>query len=114
MAKNLSNGKMGEDLASEYLEKNNYAILFRNYRYKKSEIDIIAIKDNFLIFVEVKFRSNLKFGNPEDFVTFKKQELIMAAAEYYTFDKHWNGNIRFDIISISKTNKEIAHFIDAF
>ena len=70
----LSNqlGREGEDLAAQYLLKNGYQILERNYRYRKAEIDIIALKEETLAIVEVKSRTSSYFGSPESFVSQKK------------------------------------------
>ncbi len=113
MPKNILNGKLGEDMAEIFLIEKGYEILRRNYRYKKSEIDIIALYNKILIFIEVKYRSNLNFGHPEAFVTTKKESMIITGAEQYIYDKNWMGKIRFDIISVDDT-KNIMHFEDAF
>ena len=109
-------GNYGEKLAADFLVQKNYQLLEKNYKFLKKEIDIIAQKDNLLIFVEVKFRKNTKFGNPEESVNFKKQKNIKKVAENYIFLKNWQQNIRFDIIAITYKNKiiEIQHFEDAF
>ena len=113
MTASILSGKLGEDLAAAYLSEKGYIILSRNYRYKKSEIDIIAIYNNTLIFIEVKFRKNNTFGNPEAFVTAKKESMILMGAENYIFENKWKGKIRFDIVSL--TSKEnLVHFEDAF
>ena len=115
MGKNKELGQEGEQLAAEYLSKKGWEILEMNYRYRRSEIDLIATKNELLIFVEVKLRSNLAFGLPEDFVDNKKSRQIMNAAEHYILEYNWKGDIRFDIISVIKTNKqEIEHIEDAF
>ena len=62
-------GGTGENIATQFLTENNYTILKRNYRYSKNEIDIICKKDRFLVFVEVKTRSDTLFGTPEDQVS---------------------------------------------
>ena len=72
MAEHNELGKIGEQLAIDYLLKNGYKIRERNYRYLKAEVDIIALKENTLVAVEVKTRTSNYFGNPEDFVTKKK------------------------------------------
>ena len=113
MPKNILNGKLGEDLAANFLIEKGYEILIRNFRYKKSEIDIIALHNCILIFIEVKYRSNLDYGYPEAFVTAKKESMIIAGAEQFIYDKQWMGKIRFDIIS-ADDSKNIMHFIDAF
>jgi putative endonuclease len=113
MSKNLISGKKGEDIAAGYLEGNGYEILERNYRYRRSEIDIITKKEKTLIFVEVKFRSGDFFGTPEMAVDSKKETQVLNAADNYIFENDWNGPIRFDIISVLKNNS-IEHFEDAF
>ena len=109
-------GKRGEDEAFRLLKSEGYQILERNYRFKRSEIDLIAEKDGILVFIEVKVRSNNSFGFPESFVSDNQINHILAAAEEYQYQKNWNGNIRFDIISIEGKNNDlkITHFKDAF
>lgn len=115
MNMNQVSGQKGEDLATQFLEKQGYRIIARNFRYRRAEIDIIAQKEKLLIFVEVKARSSHTFGYPEDFVDEKKAELIISAADYYIDTINWDGNIRFDIVSIMlKPQVNIRHFEDAF
>ena len=115
MSKNNTLGLEGEQVASDYLKKKGWQILEMNYRYSRSEIDLIASKDKLIIFVEVKTRTNTNYGHPEDFVDEKKAENIQKGAEHYIRETDWKGNIRFDIISIIKKNDlEIAHIEDAF
>lgn len=108
-------GREGEDLATQFLQEKGYAIKERNYRYKRCEIDIIAMKDQKLVFVEVKSRGSNTFGYPESFVDEKQAERIMEAADEYIYQCGWQKGVRFDIISI-ETGKEpeITHFKDAF
>lgn len=109
-------GQVAEDLATSHLKNKKFTIIARNYRYQRAEIDIIAQKDQLLVFVEVKARSNDRFGHPETFVTGKQQTLVRTAAEHYVIIHNWNHAIRFDIIAVLKTNKhiQIVHFEDAF
>jgi len=68
-----------------------------------------------LVFVEVKSRKSNTFGFPESFVSDEQAERIMDAADEYTYSKNWEGNIRFDIVSIETgLNFKITHFEDAF
>jgi len=116
MAKHNALGNKGEQLAVEFLEKNEYIILERNWRSGKSEIDIIARQSHRIIFAEVKTRSSTYFGMPETAVTQKKQnQLVKGAIEYLHKVQH-EGALRFDIISvlIFKEGVEIKHFEDAF
>ena len=109
-------GKNGEDEAVRFLQSKGYKILERNFRFKRSEIDIIANKDELLVFVEVKVRSSNTFGFPESFVSDNQTMRIMEAAEEYQYLKNWSGNIRFDIVSIEGkgTDLKLTHFEDAF
>lgn len=94
-------GNVGEQIAVEYLEKNNYKILKRNFYCKQGEIDIIA-KDNLeIVFIEVKTRSNVKFGQPSEAVNKIKQKHIYKAAQYFLYKtKRLNRFIRFDVIEV--------------
>ena len=116
MAEHLDTGKLGEDKAVAFLQDKGHEILVRNYRFRHSEIDIIVQKNKILIFVEVKTRTNVSFGMPEEFVDATKRRLIMKAAEQYIFDADWHGDIRFDVISvvISQHTTRIEHIEDAF
>ena len=109
-------GKIAEDMAAIYLQKQGFSIVDRNYRYKKAEIDIIAQKDLCLCFIEVKARTRSDFGFPEKFVTSSQQELIKQAAENYIIHYNWDNAIRFDIIALlqQKNGTNLVHFEDAF
>lgn len=110
-------GDKGEQLAKEFLLKKNYQILHCNWRFKKLEVDLIAQHSEFLIFVEVKTRTNLDFGLPESFVDKAKQNRLEAAANAYIYRHKYRGQIRFDIVSvILEKNGEykIFHIEDAF
>ena len=110
-------GRKAEELAIRYFTRQGFAIIARNYRYQRAEIDIIAKKNRLLVFVEVKARSNDQFGHPEAFVTPKQQVLVRAAAEHYIIAQDWNHAIRFDIIAILQQNSnppQLTHFEDAF
>ncbi|TAG55246.1 MAG: YraN family protein [Cytophagales bacterium] len=117
MSSNTQKGNWGEKLAEDFLVKNDFHILQKNYRSGRFEIDIIAQKDEILIFVEVKYRKSLKFGFPEQAVSKTKMNQLKIAAENYIFETDWNKNIRFDIISIvdiKEKTLEIVHILDAF
>ena len=100
MAEHLETGKQAEDLAALYLTEKGYEIIARNHRYGHAEIDLIVKKGIFLVFVEVKARSNIKFGMPETAVSKLKVSLIKRAAEAYIYQIDWHQQIRFDIVSI--------------
>lgn len=91
---------MGEELAVQFLEGNGFEILDINWQYQKAEIDIIALKNKTIHFIEVKTRTGTGFGMPESFVDNKKQELLELAAEEYLHIMEHEGDIQFDIIAI--------------
>ena len=116
MAQHNELGKKGEQLAVDFLLQNGYEIVERNYRFQKTEVDIIAKKNDILAVVEVKTRSTKDFGNPQDFVKPKQiQRLVKAVDEYVTTHK-LDIEVRFDIIAIIKIGKqfEIEHLENAF
>ncbi|MFQ3575949.1 MAG: YraN family protein [Cytophagales bacterium] len=105
-------GKRGEQLAKDFLIHNGYVVLEQNYRFKKGEVDLIVMKDNWIVFVEVKLRKNNHFGNPEEFVSNNKIRLVHDCATHYLNEHNLKMNLRFDIVSI--TENVIEHFEDAF
>ncbi len=109
-------GKLGEELAVDFLRKNDYQILQTNWIYQKAEIDIIALKNKVLAIVEVKTRSSLEFGLPQEFVTPKKIKLLVKAIDEYIIQNDIDADARFDIVSIYNNNGDfvIEHIEDAF
>ncbi len=117
MAEHNDLGKKGEDLATEFLEKNGYEILERNWVFQKAEIDIIAQKNQILSVIEVKTRSSIDFGLPQDFVKPKKIQLLVKAVNEYVISNDLEVNIRFDIVAIHKDatqNFVVEHIENAF
>ncbi len=116
MAEHNELGKLGEELAVEFLRKEGYEILETNWTFQKAEIDIIAQKENILAVVEVKTRSSLEFGLPQDFVKPKKIQLLVKAINEYVVSKDLDIEVRFDIIAVHKEDKSFAieHLKDAF
>lgn len=116
MARHNDTGKKGEELAARFLEEKGYEIVEKNYRWKRYEIDIIAKKEPFLVFVEVKTKTNISFGNPEDDVTDKKAAQVTAAAEEYVYETGWKKEIRFDIVAVVIKGDlvQIEHIMDGF
>ncbi|RMA66174.1 YraN family protein [Ulvibacter antarcticus] len=109
-------GKMGEQLAVNYLLRNGFSILERNFIFQKAEIDIIAQKDDKIIVIEVKTRNSAFFGDPQDFVTKSKIKLLVKAANEYLVSNTIEKEVRFDIIAILKNKniEKIEHFENAF
>lgn len=116
MAEHNELGKFGEELAVEFLQKNDYVILETNWTFQKAEIDIIAQKGTVLAVVEVKTRSSIEFGLPQDFIKPKKIQLLVKAVNEYVISNDLDVTIRFDIIAIYKeeNNFKIDHIEDSF
>ncbi|MCB9284810.1 MAG: YraN family protein [Lewinellaceae bacterium] len=117
MAEHHETGKRGEDLATDWLRKNEYEILEKNWRYSRAEVDIIARKNGTLIFLEVKTRRTEKFGHPAAFVTPRKRRFLADAAQEYMRQTGHDWAFRFDIISVLLVPgylPKIEHFPDAF
>lgn len=109
-------GQEGENIATKYLIDKAYIIRKRNFRWSHAEVDIIAQFNSQLIVVEVKTRNTSKYGNPEQSVSLKKQQLLAQATEAYLIANNLDLTIRYDIISIIKNQykTEITHLEDAF
>ncbi|WP_443936748.1 YraN family protein [Pedobacter sp. MW01-1-1] len=117
MAMHNDLGKLGEEIAKAYLEKKAYEVLDENWIYGKAEIDLIVYKNRTLIFVEVKARSSVAFGQPEDFVDKAKQRQMETAANKYIELMGHQNEIRFDIVAITfkkDKNYTLNHIKDAF
>jgi putative endonuclease len=94
-------GRTGEDLAVEYLQRQGYRIITRNYRTRQAEIDIVARHKGVIVFVEVKTRRGKDFGHPKWAVTPAKQRKIsMAALEYLKQHQAMQSRARFDVVTI--------------
>jgi putative endonuclease len=114
---NISSGNIGEIQAAGFLESLGYQILFRNYRTRGSEIDIIAREKDTICFIEVKSRSSDRFGSPEEAVTLVKQRKIVRAASIFLQENHLEDrSCRFDVVAIIRQDgKEKFSLIrDAF
>ncbi len=117
MAEHNDLGRYGEQLAKIFLEGKGYKVLEQNWVYGRAEIDLIVFKDHQIIFVEVKTRRSVNFGEPEDAVNWKKECQLEFASLAYIERQNHQGEIRFDIIAIVFENKEnykINHIEDAF
>ena len=110
---NKNKGSLGEDIACNYLIKNGYEIIDRNYHYSKfAEIDIIAKKNDLFIFCEVKARSALSCGHPLEAISLKKLEKMNLAIQNYMQASNLNDKpFRIDAISVvGFKNSRIEHF----
>jgi putative endonuclease len=109
-------GKKGESIAAEYLVKNGYKILHRNWHYGHKEIDIVAKQNNLLVIVEVKTRWTNYWEEPKESVRRKKQKFIIEAADAYVQSFNLDIDVQFDVISIvlQGDKYELEHIQDAF
>ena len=109
-------GKLGEEIAVNYLKEKGYQILERNWHSGHKEIDIIAMDGNELVIVEVKCRKTNAFGDPDIAVGSDKQRLLIHAADAYVRYKNLNADVRFDVVSIviTDTDQQLEHIEDAF
>lgn len=117
MAHHNEIGSESEKLASEWLQGRGYEFVEANYRFKHAEIDLIMKHQGLLIFVEVKFRSGTGYGYAEEFVDYRKRQLIIRAADQFIYERDWHKDIRFDILGVYKDQKgniAFKHFQDAF
>ncbi|MCG9968181.1 YraN family protein [Pelotomaculum terephthalicicum JT] len=112
-------GRQGEEAAAQYLEKNGYRILCRNYRCRLGELDLIALDGGVLVFVEVRTRSGDLFGLAQESVTVRKQKKLRQLAWYYlkAFGKAGSA-CRFDVVAIlfdrESQVKKLEHIENAF
>jgi putative endonuclease len=109
--KHLATGAEGEELAVNYLVKSDYLILERNWRCKHFEIDIIATHQSLLVFVEVKTRTSLAFGYPEESISKIKMKRLKLAAALYHFHHPKFKKIQFNVISILLHNQKPASIV---
>ncbi|WP_394340950.1 YraN family protein [Pleomorphovibrio marinus] len=110
-------GFMAETQAKEWLESKGFIHRVSNYRFKHAEIDLIMQHKGILVFVEVKFRSGTGYGYAEEFVDYRKRQLIIRAADHYIHEVDWHRDIRFDIVGVYKDRSGrigFKHFEDAF
>lgn len=102
MYTNQELGQLGEKFARKFLKERDYEIICQNFRGRQGEIDIIAKeKDETIVFVEVKTRTSLEYGNPAEAVDDTKIERIIKTAKYFLYSKGiQHNNIRFDVIEV--------------
>ena len=107
-------GSRYEEEAAAFLQKQGFQILEKNYRDRDGEIDIIAKENGYLVFVEVKYRSSLRRGYPEEAVDGRKQARIRHAARYYLYQNRLGEDVpcRFDVVSI--VGEDVRLIRDAF
>ena len=107
-------GSEQETKVQEDLQRKGYEIVARNFYTKHGEIDLIAKKDGYLVFIEVKYRADGRYGAPEEAVDFRKQKKIIAAAQYYLYKNRipFDTPCRFDVAGV--TGEDIRIIENAF
>lgn len=116
MAAHNDLGKKGEEAAVAYLEKIGYEILERNWFFRKYEIDIIARNSDYIVFAEVKARTSVEWGKPEDAISKAKMKRMIEAADFYLIEHDINQPARFDVLALvwHENQFQIDHIDDAF
>lgn len=108
-------GDLGEEMVANFLIANGYEILGRNYLKPYGEIDIIAIKNDIVCFVEVKARKNIKYGYPREAVNYHKQQRIAKASQTYLIENNLTDYImRFDVAEVFTESRKINYIKNAF
>lgn len=94
-------GKKAEAVAADYLKKQGFSVKTQNWRTRRCEIDIVAIKEDVVYFVEVKYRKSSTWGGGLDAITSKKLEQMTFAAQLWVQNNSWQGDYRLLAISAS-------------
>lgn len=106
-------GHQAETAAAEYLTRNGFKILERNFRTPRCEIDIVAEKGKRIYFVEVKYRARSDFGSGLEYITSKKQKQMRYAAETWLRQHDWQNDATLAAIEVSGPDFEIGTFIES-
>ncbi|RLD46781.1 MAG: endonuclease [Bacteroidetes bacterium] len=116
MSESYDLGRQGEEIATHFLAEKGFKILKRNWHFGKLELDIIAIDNNTLVFVEVKTRSANYLVEPELSITNKQRGFLIKAANAFIDTHSYDMEARFDIVSIviHPQGKDIKHIDEAF
>ncbi len=120
MKKTDSTGVWGEKIAAQYLRKQGYKIVEKNFSCRYGEIDIIAQNGEFLVFAEVKLRKDVSHGEPKEFVTITKQTRLRTTTRWYLSQHPTDLQPRFDVVEILAPQGEktlrpvIQHLENAF
>jgi putative endonuclease len=104
--KPMNKGEAAEQLACDYLQKQGLHLLEKNYRSRQGEIDLVMQQGDSLVFIEVRQRSNTRFGGAAASVTTKKQEKLRLTALHYLQHKAPRANARFDVVAVQGDNNQ--------
>jgi putative endonuclease len=112
-APHLLRGRRGERIACRFLLRQGFDVLARRYRGRSGELDLIAIEQETLVFVEVKTRTSRDFGEPWEFVDWQKQQILQRTAEEFIVE-HDLGDYRYRFDIVSVVGKMATIFRNAF
>jgi putative endonuclease len=105
-------GRLGEDIAEDYLKDYGYEIIEKNFMCKIGELDIIARDNSHIVFIEVKTRNGTHFGMPSEAVTASKQFKIYKTAQFYIMRKKlYKLNFRFDVVEVILNATNNKHYV---
>lgn len=107
-------GAQGEARIVQHLKDNGFSILATNFTVRAGEVDIIACKDELLVFVEVKTRSHVYFNTSEVITPSKQKKIALAAKTFLTQNNFTNKVYRFDVALVEKQSSEITYIPNAF
>lgn len=106
-------GREAESAAADYLVAHGYSVKDRNWKTPQCEIDIVAEKDGCIYFVEVKYRASSRQGGGLDHITSKKRTQMQFAAELWTTQYNWTGDVSLAGVEVGGKNFEVINFIDS-
>lgn len=104
-------GQQAELVASQYLQEKGYKILARNWRTRYCEIDIVALKDSTISFIEVKYRATTRQGTGLDYITPKKLQQMHFAAEMWITNHHWYGQVSLAALEVAGKDFKVTNFV---
>ncbi len=100
-------GTKGENVAAQELVRLGYGVLEQNWKTKWAEIDIVACKDGIVFFVEVKFRATMSQGDGFDYITDKKLQHMIRAAELWVVKNDWSGEYQLLAAAVGGSDKSV-------
>lgn len=111
---NIEKGTKGENIAEEYLHSLGFKTLCKNYRFAKSEIDLIMQDGSTIVFIEVKSRNTNRFGSGLEAITARKQAMIISGATAFcSKNALFESSIRFDAIEVDLTTCTVSRYVKA-
>ena len=112
----IQEGKRGENLAYEHLKGQGLILIERNYRCRTGELDLVMRDGAQMVFVEVRYRRNARYGSPAETITKTKQKRLIRAAAFYLQSRRIDAPCRFDVVAITQhgSNCILQWIRDAF